>query len=428
VVLIKQNRFSYFLTEKGIEEAKKLEKKHLMDNPLKNLIEIIKTGSPQEVKEAKKQVEKFWRNVYIPKRGEGRKAFSIFLEEIKKFDQIQDIDHQAYFINTLKWPLWSIGEEYFEQWADFILKYIQHPSGKIRQAIIKVADYLIMDIILEVRADPSKKLSPEDKQRIQKNQERFGNFIFTVETLLGKYDEPRFHRYKYISSLPPSVYKSLQIFLSELLRSEALENTYLEWKYQKQKQEPDRFNMPGLELVQKEKEWDYYYDAMEYLNMGDTKMAKLLLQRAIKLNEDFVAGYMGLTAVAKEEKDREKEKAYVDLSFEKTRKVFPKWPEELHWGIIENRQYLRAICDKACVYHIEGNFSKAEKLYRLLLKLNPNDNQGVRYLLAGMFADLSPRDIDDMFDEGNAKQDWSKLEKLVEEQNKKHHFWIESSF
>lgn len=392
------------------------------ENPLKNLIEIIKTGSGEEVKEAQKQVEKFWHEVFLPKREEGRKAFSIFLEEIKKFDEIQDINYKSCFINTLKWPLWSIGEEYFEEWADFILKYIQHPSGKIRQATIKAADYLIMDIIHEIRVDSSKKLSPEDKERIQKDQERFGNFIFTVETLLEKYDEPRFHRYKYISSMPPSIYKSLQIFLSELLRSEALENTYLEWKYQKQKQEPDRFSIPGLKLVQKEKKWDYYYDAMEYLNMGDMRMARFLLQKAIEIDEDFVAGYVGLTFVAKEEKDRKKEKEYENLAFEKTRKIFPSWPKEMSWGILENRQYLRAICDKACIEHIEGNFQEAEKLYRLLLILNPNDNQGVRYLIAGMFVGLSPEDVDKLFDEGNRLQNWDKLEKLAREQNAKHRF------
>ncbi len=73
-----------------------------MQNPLKDLIEVIKTGSREEVKEAQKQVEKFWHNVYIPKRKEGRKAFLIFFEEMKNFDKICDIDHKAYFINTLK--------------------------------------------------------------------------------------------------------------------------------------------------------------------------------------------------------------------------------------------------------------------------------------------------------------------------------------
>jgi len=84
-------------------------------NPLENLLEVIKTGSPEEVKEAQKKVEKFWYEFYIPQREEGKKAFSIFLNEIKRFEKIKDIEHQAYFINTLKWPLWAIGEEYFEE-------------------------------------------------------------------------------------------------------------------------------------------------------------------------------------------------------------------------------------------------------------------------------------------------------------------------
>ena len=393
------------------------------DNPLKNLIEIIKTGRPEEVKRAQKEIEKFWQDFYIPNRKEGKKAFSIFLEEIKKFDEIQDIDHRTYFINTLKWPFWAIGEEYFEEWADFVLKYIQDPSGKIRQAIVQASEYLITDLLLDLKFINKKNLSPEIKQKVQKNRERFGNFVDAIEELLEKYYEPKFRRYKYITSMPPSVYKSLQKLLVEnLLRSEYYENIYFEYKYAKQKQEPEKFGIWGPELSSLEKEWDYYYDAMEYLNMGDTRMAEFLLKKAIKVNEDFVAGYVGLTAVAKEERDKKKQKIYANLAFEKTRKVFPKWPERLPWGILENRQYLRAICDKACIDHIEGNFKEAESLYRLLLKLNPRDNQGIRYLLAGMFAGLTPEDIDDMFDEGNLKQDWSKLEKLVKEQNKRHHF------
>jgi len=389
-----------------------------MKNPLKNFIKIIKTGFPEEVKEAQKQVEKFWHDFYIPKREEGKKAFSIFLEEIKKFDEIKDIDHQAYFINTLKWPFWSIGEEYFEEWAEFVLRYIQHPSGKIRQAIVKASDYLIMDIVDYLRSD-------KDKQKVQKNREHFVNFVDAVKELLEKYDEPRFHRYKYISSIPSSIYKSLQKLLVEnLLRSEYFENIYYESKYAEDKKEGEKLNMPAL----KEKEWDYYYDAMEYLNLRETGMARFLLQKATKLKKDFVAGYVGLTAVAKEERDRKKEKEYADLAFEKTRKVFPVWPEELRWGILENRQYLRAICDKACVYHLEGNFQEAENLYRLLLKLNPNDNQGVRYLIAGMFAGLSPEDVDKLFDKGNRQQNWDKLEEMVIEQNTKHHFWEAHKF
>jgi len=399
-----------------------------MENPLKNLIEIIKTGPSEKVKEAQKKVEKFWHEVYIPKREEDKRAFLIFLEEIKKLDSIQDINHQAYFINTLKWPFWAIGEEYFEEWVDFVLKYIQHPSGKIRRAIVKAADYLIMDLIVSLRGESNKGVSQAEKEKTAQNKIRFGCFVEAVEELLAKYDEPRFRRYKYITNMPASVYKSLQqLMVEDLLRSKYYEDLYLEYKYDQYEQQKERAKQLGAPAL-KEKDWEYYYDAMEYLNSGDTRMAELLLKKAIAINKDFVAGYMGITAVAKEKKDRKKEKEYANLAFEKTRKVFPEWPDELPWGVIENRQYLRAICDQACVYHIKGDFQEAEKLYRLLLKLNPNDNQGVRYLLAGMFVDLDPQDIDDMFDEGNTKQNWSRLEKLVKEQNRKHHFWAEPNF
>ncbi|MFH1826315.1 MAG: hypothetical protein ABH823_03365 [bacterium] len=173
------------------------------------------------------------------------------------------------------------------------------------------------------------------------------------------------------------------------------------------------------------KEQNYYYDAMEYLNSGETGAAKKLLEKAIKLNEDYVEAYVGLTATYRELGDFKKEQEYADLAFDKTRLKFPVWPEKMPWGITDNRQYLRAICDKATTSHIAKNLKEAEELYRLILKLNPRDNQGVRYLIAGMFAGLGPRDIDVMFDEGNKSQNWDKLAMLLDEQNEKHKFWAE---
>ena len=200
-----------------------------MDNLLKNLISVITTKDRASVKQAQKEVERFWHNFYIPHREKGRQAFLVFLEEMKRFDKIQDIDHQTYFINTLKWPFWVIGEEYFEEWADFILKYIQHPSGKIRQAIIKAADYLVIDITADLRHinQNDKKITRAELERIERNKSRFCIFVASVEELLGKYEEPRFRPYKYVRSMPSSVYKSLQMLITEaLLRSDYYEELY----------------------------------------------------------------------------------------------------------------------------------------------------------------------------------------------------------
>jgi len=89
---------------------------------------------------------------------------------------------------------------------------------------------------------------------------------------------------------------------------------------------------------------------------------------------------------------------------------------------MSNRQYLRMIDLKAEKYQKEGKKDEAEELYRLLLKLNPNDNQGINYQLAGLYAGITPDKISEMFEEGNEKQDWSKLKNLVVTQHKKHDF------
>jgi len=49
-----------------------------------------------------------------------------------------------------------------------------------------------------------------------------------VEGLLEKYEEPKFRRYKYINSMPASIYKSLQKLVVEVL----LRNKYCEELYQ----------------------------------------------------------------------------------------------------------------------------------------------------------------------------------------------------
>lgn len=182
-------------------------------------------------------------------------------------------------------------------------------------------------------------------------------------------------------------------------------------------------------ITNKEKDiWDYYYNASEYLEMGNDKKGEALLKKAIKIDKDFVASYLSMVTVYKLRRNSKKVKEYTNLAFEKTRKKFPKWPKEMPWGILENRQYLRSICGKAILYHENKEKNKAEELYRLLLKLNLNDNQGIRYLLAALYAGKHPRITDELINEGNKLQDWSKLQKFLQEQNKKHKFWNPPKF
>jgi hypothetical protein len=83
-----------------------------MNNDLKKWIDIIKTGHANDVKFAKKKIEKIWHDICrYPDKKEA--TFYIFLKELKTFSQIKDIDHQTYFIQILKWPIHFLGEKYF---------------------------------------------------------------------------------------------------------------------------------------------------------------------------------------------------------------------------------------------------------------------------------------------------------------------------
>lgn len=173
----------------------------------------------------------------------------------------------------------------------------------------------------------------------------------------------------------------------------------------------------------RKKKSDYYFDAMEYLEYGETDQAIKLLKKALEIDEHFIPAFVGFAATYLAKGNWQKHKQYVEQGFEEVKKLYPTWPKEMLWGVIENRPVMRIICYQACIFHKEGDFRSAEALYLLLLKCNPGDNQGIRYLLSAMHAGLTPEDVDRFFDEGNKMQNWDKLESLLCEQNDKHGFW-----
>lgn len=161
---------------------------------------------------------------------------------------------------------------------------------------------------------------------------------------------------------------------------------------------------------------------------GDYKMAEKLLKKSLEIDENYVQTYIGLVHLYSLSKKNLLVQKNIEIAFEKTKKMFSKWPKKMEWGLLDNRAYLRAIQYKADILFDDGKREESIELYRLLLKLNSNDNQGVRYVLAGIYAGITGDQINRMFDDGNKNQNWDKLEGLVEEENKKHSFWKEPKY
>ncbi|MCK4668312.1 hypothetical protein KAU33_16285, partial [Candidatus Dependentiae bacterium] len=166
-----------------------------------------------------------------------------------------------------------------------------------------------------------------------------------------------------------------------------------------------------------------YYDAMDYLNNDLTEPAKILLNKALKIDKNFVGAEIGFIEAYQMEGNLKERVKHIELAYKKTLKHFPVFPEILEWGEIENRQYFRAIYNKAIYAQEINNLKEAEKFYKLIFKFDPDDHMGIRYYLAGMFAGIMPNGIDDLFEKGNQLQDWSEVENLFIKQNKKHKFY-----
>lgn len=71
------------------------------------------------------------------------------------------------------------------------------------------------------------------------------------------------------------------------------------------------------------------------------------------------------------------------------RKLNPTWSddrsEELSWGETGNRPYMRALLGRAMCLKKTGKREEAIRQAKKLMRLNPNDNQGVRQLLCSWF-------------------------------------------
>lgn len=59
------------------------------------------------------------------------------------------------------------------------------------------------------------------------------------------------------------------------------------------------------------------------------------------------------------------------------------------WGLVETRPYMRARLGLANALAVAGRHDEALAHYRELLRLNPGDNQGVRYVLAAVLYQLT---------------------------------------
>ncbi|MGC9159724.1 MAG: tetratricopeptide repeat protein [Terracidiphilus sp.] len=138
------------------------------------------------------------------------------------------------------------------------------------------------------------------------------------------------------------------------------------------------------ELSAKDKAQELAYDAMAAESEAE---ARKLVKRALQLDPDCVDALVLLTSLdARSAKDAIAglQKA-IDAGERSLGARFIKENKGHFWGILHTRPYMRALAETASLLRGEGLRSEAIAIYEKMLDLNPNDNQGVRDALLGLY-------------------------------------------
>nr|MBI5455979.1 hypothetical protein [Candidatus Levybacteria bacterium] len=189
-----------------------------MQEEFEHIFAILKNGNQEEVKTAKKRLEKLWHS----NSRKFKKNATIALKQLKEFDVIQNPKNKEAFVSGLSLFFLVLSDEYFKELKDFVLKVICHQNGHVREQMRKTADW--MYISLSSRIHPfvwprSKKLTQEQMLEQEKAKKEFAEYLNSIELLMEGYYERSYGRVKYVSSLKPSVYKSLQLLWGDLTRA-----------------------------------------------------------------------------------------------------------------------------------------------------------------------------------------------------------------
>jgi len=124
---------------------------------------------------------------------------------------------------------------------------------------------------------------------------------------------------------------------------------------------------------------DLVYEAYEQ----PVTKAKKLIKQALELDPNNADAYNYLASIERNIDKAIKQYEKAIKAGEKTLgKKFFKEEKGYFWGMLKTRPYIRAKAGLADCLYTKNEVDKAIEIYEEMLELNPNDNQGIRYLLS----------------------------------------------
>jgi|SRR3989344_144614 len=135
---------------------------------------------------------------------------------------------------------------------------------------------------------------------------------------------------------------------------------------------------------------DEYYDLLDS-DLTETGLLKSMIQ-LIRKDSDFLDPYIVSGDILLRSNKIRHGLKLIEEAYNRALHLIVdengKWPKRMSWGFLENRHIMRAIERYAHISWEENNPKLALEIYRKLLRVNINDNQGARYAILALRMEL----------------------------------------
>lgn len=126
---------------------------------------------------------------------------------------------------------------------------------------------------------------------------------------------------------------------------------------------------------------EVFDEGMEHWWDGDRRSALKLFRAALKLDPQHADAHNHIGIVSLDARKLKDAERHFRAAIEGGQRQLEYEGAQVPWAVIENRPYLRGLANLALVLAEQKKWSEALAIHRHMLKLNPGDNQGVRFLI-----------------------------------------------
>jgi len=132
--------------------------------------------------------------------------------------------------------------------------------------------------------------------------------------------------------------------------------------------------------------FEKFDQAAELFDHGNLLKAQSLLKAILKEDPEFIDAYHMLGVMEHENNNFEKAKELFSQGVKIAENIIPNiFKGNIIWGDLDNRPYLRSLHGLGLVYMDLSQIDNAIIIFEKIIRYNPNDNQGVRYLLGDLY-------------------------------------------